>query len=159
MIDRIGEIENVAGLKWSFGQNGWLTFERAVEEYSERFCVIDNQLSYVSSHILGARGFENHVGNYWPQWADSLWGLLQHERYPEAQREMMRVLAPFMTLWKEMENETSGDGYLDKLCLEIVGLGSSRCRPPTRDLREKFRGRARQMLIDTGVPGVQGTIS
>ena len=72
---------------------------------------------------------------------------------------MMRVLAPFMTLWKEMENETSGDGYLDKLCLEIVGLGSSRCRPPTRDLREKFRGRARQMLIATGDPGVQGTIS
>jgi hypothetical protein len=56
-----------------------------------------------------------------------------------------------MSLWQEMEQYTSGDGYLDKLCMELVGLGSSRCRPPTRDVRDRFRDQARRMLEDTGV--------
>jgi hypothetical protein len=51
---------------------------------------------------------------------------------------------------------TSGDGYLDKLCMELVGLDSSRCRPPTRDIRKLFRERTREMLIKTGVPRVLG---
>ena len=67
---------------------------------------------------------------------------------------MVRVILPFMSLWKEMEKYTSGDGYLDKLCMELVGLPSSRCRPPTRDVRDRFRDAARQMLIDCGTPGV-----
>ena len=62
---------------------------------------------------------------------------------------------PFYKLWIEIEKGyTSGDGYLDKLCMELVGLDSSRCRPPTRDVREGFRERCRQMMLATGVPGV-----
>lgn len=61
---------------------------------------------------------------------------------------------PFMALWKEMESHTGGDGYLDKLCMELVGLGSSRCRPPTRDVRDAFRQRTRQMLLDCEAPSV-----
>jgi hypothetical protein len=38
--------------------------------------------------------------------------------------------------------------------MELVGLDSSRCRPPTRDVRERFRERARRMMIESGVPGV-----
>jgi 4-hydroxy-tetrahydrodipicolinate synthase len=37
--------------------------------------------------------------------------------------------------------------------MELVGLDSSRCRPPTRDVRAQFRERARAMLIESGVPG------
>jgi hypothetical protein len=61
-----------------------------------------------------------------------------------------------MALWTEMESFTSGDGYLDKLCMELVGLPSSRSRPPTRDVRPRYRDRARDMLIATGVPRVVG---
>ncbi|MFZ4656243.1 MAG: hypothetical protein ACOYNY_04495 [Caldilineaceae bacterium] len=39
-----------------------------------------------------------------------------------AQQELVRVAMPFMMLWQEM-----------------VGLPSSHCRPPTRDVREKYR--------------------
>jgi len=63
---------------------------------------------------------------------------------------------PYYALWQEMEQFTSGDGYLDKLCMELVGLDSSRCRPPTRDVREKFREAARAMLIRTGTPNLVG---
>ena len=53
-----------------------------------------------------------------------------------------------------MQQLTSEDGYLDKLCMELVGLDSSRCRPPTRDARQRFREQARQMLIDCETPNV-----
>ncbi len=66
----------------------------------------------------------------------------------------MSVVAPYYWLWQEMEQFTSGDGYLDKLCMELVGLDSSRCRPPPRDLRERFREQARQMLVACGTPNV-----
>ena len=63
---------------------------------------------------------------------------------------------PYMMLWGEMEAFTAGDGYLDKLCMELVGLPSSRSRPPTRDVRPQFRERCRQMLLQAGVPNVVG---
>ena len=133
-----------------------MAFEQIVSRFSDRFAIIDNQMRYVTSHILGARSIEVHVANYWPQWGVALWQMLERGEYAEAQREMARVAMPFMALWSEMETFTSGDGYLDKLCMELVGLDSSRSRPPTRDVRPLFREKARQMLVDCGVPGVAG---
>ena len=70
------------------------------------------------------------------------------------QQEVIGVLIPFYDLWLEMMQYTSGDGYADKLCMELIGLPSSRCRPPTGDVRTKFREGALQMLINVGVSGV-----
>ena len=68
----------------------------------------------------------------------------------------MREAMPYYKLWVEIEKTyTSGDGYLDKLCMELIGLDSSRCRPPTRDMRKLYRERTRKMLIETGVPRVR----
>ena len=54
-------------------------------------------------------------------------------RHVAVQRALVREAMPFYKLWVEIEKTfTSGDGYLDKLCMELVGLDSSRCRPPTR---------------------------
>jgi dihydrodipicolinate synthase/N-acetylneuraminate lyase len=126
-----------------------------VSSYSERFSVIDNGLRYPTSHMLGARSLESFVANYWPQWAIGLWQMLEAGRYLEAQRELVRVAMPLQRLWQEMEGYTGGGGYPVKLCLDLLGMGSSRDRPPTRDVREKFREQARQMLLGCGVPGVQ----
>lgn len=155
MVDRLTALPNVVGLKWSMPDRGFMEFERILSRFSRSFSIIDNQMRFVTSHMLGARAIEVHVGNYWPQWAVGLWELLERCQYVEAQKEMVTVAMPFMELWGEMERFTSGDGYLDKLCMELVGIGSSRCRPPTRDVREQFRDRARQMLIACGVPGVK----
>ena len=109
---------------------------------------------FPTSHMLGARSFESFVANYWPQWAIGLWQMLEAGRYVEAQREMVRVAMPLQRLWQEMETYTAGGGYPVKLCLELLGRDSSRDRPPTRDVREIFREKARQMLLSCGVPGV-----
>ena len=68
---------------------------------------------------------------------------------------MDRVRLADTELILEIERDfTSGDGYLDKLCMELVGLDSSRCRPPTRDIRALYRERARAMLLESGAPRV-----
>jgi len=154
MVDQLAELPNVVGLKWAMPDEGYMEFEQVISRFAGRFSIIDNQMRFVTSHMLGARGIEVHVCNYWPQWGVKLWGLLESQQYVEAQRELVNVAMPFMALWQEMERHTSGDGYLDKLCMELVGIGSSRCRPPTRDVREKYREQARQMLLECGVPGV-----
>ena len=39
---------------------------------------------------------------------------------------LVREAMPFYKLWVEIEKTyTRGDGYLDKLCMELVGLDSS----------------------------------
>ena len=154
LIDRLATLGTVAGLKWSMPDNGFMEFEGVVADYSERFCIIDNQLRFPTSHMLGARGIEVHICNFWPQWGVRMWGLLNDGRYVEAQHELVRVVLPFMRLWTEMEGYTSGDGHLDKLCMELVGLPSSRSRPPTRDIRDLYRDKARAMLKTIGAPNV-----
>lgn len=154
LIERLLEIPNFVGLKWSVPAGSCLGFERVVAAYRDRLHIIDNDVRFVSSHILGARSIELHVANYWPQFGVRLWQLLEDGNYVAAQNEIIRVVAPFYELREEMEKYTAGDGYLDKLCLELVGLGSSRCRPPTRDVRDRFREKARLMLERCDVPSV-----
>jgi dihydrodipicolinate synthase/N-acetylneuraminate lyase len=156
MVDRLTTIPNVVGLKWACPRTDAMEFEDVVSHFSKRLCIIDNHIQYVISHILGARAFEVHVATYWPEWGIRLIDSLDAGRYAEVQRAMIREAMPFYKLWVEIEKTyTSGDGYLNKLCMELVGLDSSRCRPPTRDVREKYRERARQMLIQTGAPRVR----
>ena len=154
MVERLVELPNMAGLKWSSPGNEFFGFERVVQEFSSRVAIIDNQLKFVTSHMLGARAIELHICNHWPEWGVRLWGLLEEKQYEQVQQELMKVVLPFYELWAEIETVTSGDGYLDKLCMELVGLDSSRCRPPTRDVRDQFRERTRQMLVDCGTPNV-----
>lgn len=154
MVERMLALPNLAGLKWSSPDEGRMEFERVVQQYSDRVSIIDNHLKFVTSHILGARAIELHICNHWPQWGVRLWQMLEDRRYEEVQLQIMKVLAPYYWLWQEMEQFTKGDGYLDKLCMDLVGLDSSRCRPPTRDVRAKFREKTRQMLLGCETPNV-----
>ena len=154
IIERLIELQNVVGLKWSTPSASFMSFQRAIVQFANRLSIIDNHGSYVTSHMLGARGIEVHPANYFPQWGAHMWELLENKKYEEAEREAVRVLLPFQAIWEEMSKHTSGDGYLDKLCMELVGLGSSRCRPPTRDVRDQFREKVRDMLVQCGVPRV-----
>jgi dihydrodipicolinate synthase/N-acetylneuraminate lyase len=158
LVERLAEIPHVVGLKWATPRTDAMEFEDVVSNFSNRFTIIDNNLLFAISHMMGARAFEVHLANYWPEWGIRLLDDLEAGRYKEVQAALVREALPFYKLWVEIEKTyTSGDGYLDKLCMELIGLQSSRCRPPTRDIRCKFRERCRQMLLDTGVPGVVGT--
>ncbi len=158
LVERLAQVPNVVGLKWATPRTDAMEFEDVVTHFRDRFTIIDNNLYFTMSHMMGARAFEVHLCNYWPEWGVKLLADLEHGRYREVQRMMTEEAMPFYKLWVEIERDfTSGDGYLDKLCMELVGLPSSRCRPPTRDVRPLYRDRAREMMLATGVPGVIGT--
>jgi dihydrodipicolinate synthase/N-acetylneuraminate lyase len=96
-----------------------------------------------------------HASNYWPQWGQRFWDMLEAGQYVEAQRDMTRVVQPYYDLCVEVAKFTGGEGHLDKLCLEYVGLEGGRCRPPTRDIRSLYGEKVRQMAADCGVPKIR----
>jgi 4-hydroxy-tetrahydrodipicolinate synthase len=132
-----------------------MEFEDVVATFTGRVTLIDNHLMFAMSAMLGAKAFEVHLANYWPEWGIRLIDAVDAGRWQEIQRMLVDEAMPFYKLWVDIEKGyTSGDGYLDKLCMELVGLDSSRCRPPTRDVRERYRERCRRMMEQTGVPGL-----
>ncbi|HJX62013.1 MAG TPA: dihydrodipicolinate synthase family protein [Dehalococcoidia bacterium] len=66
MVDQLAALPNVVGLKWAMPDEGYMEFEQVISRFAEKFSIIDNQMRFVTSHMLGARGIEVHVCNYWP---------------------------------------------------------------------------------------------
>ncbi|WP_119391473.1 dihydrodipicolinate synthase family protein [Taklimakanibacter lacteus] len=155
MIERLARIPNIVGLKWATPRTDAMEFEDVTSHFSERFTIIDNNLffPYSAMPALGAKAFEVHLCNYWPEWGIKLVDEVKARNYTEISRMMIKEAMPFYKLWVKIEKEyTSGDGYLDKLCMELVGLPSSRCRPPTRDVRERYRDETYRMMKQKKVP-------
>ena len=155
LIERIKDLPNIVGLKWATPRTDAMEFEDVTSTYSDRFTIIDNNLFFPYSAMkpLNATAFEVHMCNFWPEWGAKLINEVKNKKFEEIARMMVEEAMPFYKLWVEIEtNYTSGDGYLDKLCMELVGLPSSRCRPPTRDMREKYRQRALDYMKKIKVP-------
>ncbi|MDA0338242.1 MAG: dihydrodipicolinate synthase family protein [Proteobacteria bacterium] len=155
MIERLADIPNIVGLKWATPRTDAMEFEDVTSNFSDRFTIIDNNLLFPVSAMpaLGARAFEVHHCNFWPEWGIKLVDEVNAGNYPEIARMLVEEGMPFYKLWVDIEkNHTSGDGYLDKLCMELIGLPSSRCRPPTRDIRGLYRDRCHAMMKAIGVP-------
>ncbi len=155
MVERLAKIPNVVGLKWATPRTDAMEFEDVTTHFSKRFTIIDNNLFFPMSAMpaLGARAFEVHLCNFWPEWGIKLIKEVKAGNYTEIARMMVEEAMPFYKLWVDIErNYTSGDGYLDKLCMELIGLPSSRCRPPTRDVRKLYRAATLEMMRKIGVP-------
>jgi dihydrodipicolinate synthase/N-acetylneuraminate lyase len=158
LVSRLAEVPNIVGLKWATPRTDAMEFEDVTSRFSERFTIIDNNLFFPYSAMppLGAKAFEVHLCNYWPEWGIRLIDQVEAGNYVEIARMMVEEAMPFYKLWVRIEKEyTSGDGYLDKLCMELVGLPSSRSRPPTRDVRDLYRKAAKEMMEMTGVPRIK----
>ena len=155
MVERLAEIPNVVSLKWSTPD----TRDDGVR--ADRQPVLRPLRDHRQPDALRDQPHPRRPVDRGPRrqllaavGASSCGRCSSAASTPRRSARWSRVAMPFMALWAEMEAFTSGDGYLDKLCMELVGLDSSRSRPPTRDVRPKFREQARQMLLDCGVPGV-----
>jgi dihydrodipicolinate synthase/N-acetylneuraminate lyase len=153
LVSRVLDLPNVIALKWA--APGAFMYNKGLRLFAKRTCIIDNQLQFVQSHMMGARGIDTHPSNFWPEWGVELWGLLEKGKYKEAEDSINRVCMPAYDLIEEISQFTGSEGNSDKLCLELVGLDASRVRPPVRDFRDRFRDKARKMLKDAGVPRVK----
>lgn len=155
LIEKIIDLPNIVGLKWATPRTDAMEFEDVTSTYSGRFTIIDNNLFFPYSAMkpLNATAFEVQMCNFWPEWGVKLINEVKNKNFEEIARMMVEEAMPFYKLWVEIEtNYTSGDGYLDKLCMELAGLPSSRCRPPTRDVRTKYRQRTIDYMKKIKVP-------
>ena len=155
LVEEFKNIPNIVGLKWATPRTDAMEFEDVTSSYSDRFTIIDNNLFFPYSAMpsLNAKAFEVHLCNYWPEWGIKLINEINKKNFEEVARMMIEEAMPFYKLWVSIEKDyTSGDGYLDKLCMELIGLPSSRCRPPTRDIRKLYRKQTYLMMKKTGVP-------
>ena len=81
MVEKLIEIPNVVGLKWACPRTDAMEFEDVVSTFAGRLTIIDNHLMFAQSHMLGARAFEVHLCNYWPEWGIRLIDHLEAGRY------------------------------------------------------------------------------
>ncbi|MGB0297704.1 MAG: dihydrodipicolinate synthase family protein, partial [bacterium] len=77
MVERLIEIPQVVGLKWATKRSVAMEFEDVVQTFSSKLTVIDNDLLFPISHMLGAKAFEVHLCNHWPEWGVKLLATLE----------------------------------------------------------------------------------
>jgi len=132
-----------------------MEFEDVVSHFAGKLTIIDNNLLFTMSHMMGARAFEVHLCNYWPEWGIKLLERLEAGDYAEVQRMMVEEAKPFYKLWVEIEkNFTSGDGYLTSSAWSWSAWIPAAAARPLRDVRSLNREKCRAMMIESGVPGV-----
>lgn len=153
LLERLLTIPQLAAVK--LASPSGREYDEFLRRFATRTAFIDNQLEFIKTHTLGGRSINLHPANWHPTWALKFWGLMEARQYFEAQKEMAHVVGACYDLYGEIGRHTGGEGHLDKLCLELIGFDSSRCRPPVRDIRPLFRDRVRRMLLETGVPNVR----
>jgi len=150
MIRRLLEIPQVVSLKWS--SPDILEYQLAFRRFADRMGVIDNQLLPVFNRMMGGSGANLHPALFWPEWGVRLWGLLDDGKWAEAQAEVNRVLLPYYEIFGEIGAVTGGEGHIDKLGLELLGLPGGCNRPPTRPLPPAFKEQLREFLLEIGAP-------
>ena len=103
MVERLASIPNVVGLKWACPRTDAMEFEDVVSTFSSRLTIIDNHLMFALSAMLGARAFEVHLCNYWPEWGIRLIDNVKAGRWQDIQLALVKEAMPFYKLWVEIE--------------------------------------------------------
>lgn len=104
LAGRLAAIPNIVGLKWATPRTDAMEFEDVTSQFSKRFTIIDNNLyfPYSAMPALGARAFEVHLCNYWPEWGIRLIEQVEARNYTEIARMMVEEAMPFYKLWVQI---------------------------------------------------------
>ena len=150
LIERLAGIPQVVAVKWSSPDT--VEYQLGLQRFSERLGMIDNMLLPVLNVMLGGTGANLHPAMFWPEWGARLWALLEAGNWDEAQAEVNRLLLPVYDIYRDAVAVSGGEGHVDKLALELVGLPGGSNRPPTRPLPPVFKERMRELCLSVGVP-------
>ena len=150
MHERLAEIPQVACVKWS--SSDLLEYQFVLLRLSSRLGIIDNQLMPVYNQMMGGSGVNVHPALVWPEWGVRIWDLLEERKWEEAQAEVNRILLPYYEILGDAWNMTGGEGNIEKLGLELLGLPGGPSRPPMRPLPPAFRERLLRFCREVGLP-------
>ncbi len=150
ILERLAEFDHVEAVKWSAPDIN--AFTAGLDAIADRLVFIDNQGLLVWGHLLGARGFVTHVGNFWPEYTVELWHELERGDYPAATRRLMS----FKRAWSEYAGRvgaiSGGEGPFIKAGLEVVGLHAGPPRPPSGRVSAAMLDELRVLFQSAGVP-------
>jgi 4-hydroxy-tetrahydrodipicolinate synthase len=150
MVGRLAELRNVVALKWSapsFGQ-----FTDGLHRFADRLAIIDNEVQFVWSHLLGAVGFITHVSNFWPEYPLALWHLLEKRDYPGVADKLTEFQWHWDKWVEKVTQETEGEGPFIKAAMEELGLRAGPPRPPARPVSLRLREELHRLFEQVGVP-------
>jgi len=150
MLERLAEIPQVACVKW--GSSDLLDYQFVLLHLSSKLGIIDNQVMPVYNQLMGGSGVNLHPALLWPEWGVKMWGLLEAREWDQAQTEVRRVLLPYYEIIGDIWQTHAGEGNVEKLGLELLGMAGGPSRPPMRPLPPEYKERLRQFCLEVGLP-------
>jgi 4-hydroxy-tetrahydrodipicolinate synthase len=152
LLERLGELENVEGVKWS--SNDIRHYLRVLRLFSERFSFIDNMILFSLGFRLGAKGFINFHANVAPRFGLKLWELAQQRQYDEFDKmwlklrfdPMINVVRPEEQAWVGV-----GEGPSSRLTLRALGMEAGPAFPAQAEPPQEYLDAARRAIEASGM--------
>jgi dihydrodipicolinate synthase/N-acetylneuraminate lyase len=154
LLERLVELENVEGVKWSsFNLRNYVSCLRL---FADKLNFINNQPPFVLSLPikLGMTGFINWHGCVAPRLVLHIWDLWKNKRYDEYDEltlkmyvdPILRVHMPEEIQWRGM-----GEGPLARLGMEVAGLSMGPSFPAQQPLGHEFAENFRESFRKSGL--------
>ena len=81
LVYRLSKVSSVIVLKWENSCSDSMEFETGTAKFFERFTIIDINLLFTISFMMGARGIENRPYHYSPEFGIDMIGDLRDNRF------------------------------------------------------------------------------
>jgi len=150
VLRRLAVYEHVDAVKWSAPDSA--AYAAGISAIADRLVVVDNHAIHVWGHLLGARAFVTHVGNFWPEWAVGLWRDLEAGDYAAATRSLVAFKQPWSEFAHRVGAVSGGEGPFIKAALEVVGMAAGPSRLPSARVEGAYLEELRALFAASGVP-------
>ena len=143
---RMADIDNVVAIKWS-GDHLDGAYE-PMQQFTERFNVIDNTASPVRCVRNGGHGYVQTTLDANPHHELKVWDLIQEGKLDEAETLYDSVYKDISATYEMVGKRTGGQSLVFKALSIIVGHPLGPPRPPSKPLNEEemeyLRGKVRE---------------
>lgn len=150
LVEALYKIPRVVALKWAARTSS--IFEEGLLRFADRLAIIDNAGQHILSPLMGGIGYITHISNFWPEYDQSIWTLMQQNKF----HELLELLKLFKFPWKKWRGkvmqETEGEGPFIKAAMDVLGIPAGPPRPPAHPVSEKLREELRTLLTTAEVP-------
>ena len=146
---RMSDFENVVAIKWS-PHDGQVYEE--MEEFVDRFNIIDNTVNPVRCAQHGGHGFVQTSVEAYPPHDLKVWELIQAEQWDEAENLYRSVQGPLRKFGEKINHRSGGQGRVMKGILEILGEPVGSSRPPSKPLNDEEKRELRGIIEGFGWP-------
>jgi 4-hydroxy-tetrahydrodipicolinate synthase len=152
LLERLGELDNVVGVKWS--SNDVMHYLRMLRLFSDRFNFIDNMMIFSLGFRLGMKGFINFHANVAPRLALKQWALLHEQKYDEFDQLWLKLnFDPFIKVVRPEEQAWVGvgEGPTSRLTLRALGMEAGPAFPAQAEPPAKYLETARRAIEASGL--------